>query len=65
MKTACWIQRTHLFDADKYVCSACKAVCNKPYKQCPACGTTMKKAKYDPLWVDEIEGLSAIVDSDW
>jgi len=25
----------------------------------------MKKAKYDPSWVDEAEGLSAIFDDDW
>jgi hypothetical protein len=25
----------------------------------------MKKAKYDPSWVDEAEGLSALLDDDW
>ena len=25
----------------------------------------MKKTKYDPSWVDEAEGLSAILDDDW
>lgn len=62
MKSAHWTQRTHLFRADEYICSGCKAVCNKP---CPSCGTSMKKAKYDPSWVDEAEGLSALLDDDW
>ena len=25
----------------------------------------MKKVKYNPSWVDEAEGLSAILDDDW
>jgi hypothetical protein len=65
MSAAHWIQRTHLFRADEFICSACHAVSRKPYKQCPNCGKTMKKAKYDPSWVDEAEGLSAVLDDDW
>ncbi len=65
MKAAYWIQHTHLFRADEFVCSACKASSNKPYKECPECGALMKKSKYDPSWVDEAEGLSALVDDDW
>ena len=64
MKTAHWIHRTHLFRPDEYICSACKASCNKPYKVCPSCGVPMKKAKYDPSWVDEAEELSALLDGD-
>ena len=37
----------------------------KPYTVCPSCGAAMKKAKYDPSWVDEAEGLSALLDDDW
>ena len=37
----------------------------KPYKVCPSCGAAMKKAKYAPSWVDEAEGLSALLDDDW
>ena len=65
MKSEHWIQRTHLFREDDYVCSFCKASCNKPYKVCPVCGMTMKSAKYDPSWVDEAERFSFILDEDW
>lgn len=65
MKSAHWTQRTHLFRADEYICSGCKAVSDKPYRICPSCGAPMKKAKYDPSWVDEAEGLSALLDDDW
>lgn len=65
MKSAYWTQKTHLFRSDEYICSSCKRSCEKPYKTCPSCGASMKKAKYDPSWVDEAEGLSAIFDDDW
>ena len=65
MSSAHWIQRTHLFRADEFICSACRSVYDKPYKICPSCGVSMKKAKYDASWVDEAEGLSAILDDDW
>lgn len=65
VKTGCWTQHTHLFRADEFICSACQASCDKPYKECPVCGALMKKSKYDPSWVDEAEGLSALVDDDW
>lgn len=64
-KAAYWTKRTHLFCADEYICSNCKASCDKPYIVCPACGFQMKKQKYDPTWVDEAEMLSALVDDDW
>ena len=65
MKSAHWIQKTHLFRADEYICSACNGESGKPYKVCPACGAPMKKAKYEASWVDEAEGLSALLDDDW
>ena len=65
MKQAHWIRRTHLFRADEYICSASGASHQKPSPSCPACGALMKKTKYDPSWVDEAEGLSAILDDDW
>ncbi len=65
MKIAHWTQRTYLFRADEYICSACQFVSDKPYKVCPACGATMKKARYDASWVDEAEGLAAVLDDDW
>ena len=65
MKQAHWIRRMHLFRADEYICSACGAPCQKPTLSCPACGAPMKKTKVDSSWVDEAEGLSAILDDDW
>lgn len=65
MKSAYWVQRTHLFRADEYICSTCKASSHKPHKVCPSCNAPMRKTKYDPSWVDEAESLSAILDDDW
>ena len=65
MKTARWIRRTHLFRPDEYVCSACGASFPAPFPECPHCGRTMRGTKTDPAWVDEAEGLSAILDDDW
>ena len=65
MKAAYWIQKTHLFDSDEYICSSCGCVSDVPYKRCPACGRPMKKVKYDPSWIDEGEGMSALMDDDW
>lgn len=65
MKKAHWIKQTHLLRSDEFICSACGASFSKPYMECPHCGAEMKKTKYDPSWVDEAEGLSAILDDDW
>ncbi len=65
MKRVHWIQKTHLFRADEYFCSLCGASYGKPYKVCPNCQSEMGKSKYDPSWVDEAEGLSALLDDDW
>ena len=65
MSKARWTQKTHLFRADEFICSRCGASFPKSYSICPSCGSEMKNAKYDPSWVDEMEGLSAILDDDW
>ena len=65
MKRAHWIQKTHLFHADEFICSACNSVSDKRYRSCPGCGSPMRKTKNDASWVDEAEGLSAILDDDW
>lgn len=65
MSRAHWIRKTHLFQADEYVCSECGASCGKPYTVCPNCLSSMGSSRYDPSWVDEAEGLSAILDDDW
>ncbi len=65
MKQAHWTQKTHLFRADEYICSRCGVSCCKPYKVCPNCRSAMGKSSYDPSWIDEAEGLSALLDDDW
>lgn len=65
MSQAYWVQKTHLFKADEYICSRCSGSFEKRYKTCPNCGAIMGKTKYNPTWVDEAEGLSAILDEDW
>ena len=65
MKKAGWTQKTHLFKADEYICSACGVSCGKPAKNCPCCGAKMKNGRYEASWVDEAEALSAILDDDW
>ena len=65
MRPAHWIKKTPLFRADEYVCSKCGAKCPQPYQRCPRCGSTMTGSKYDPTWVDEMEGFSAFTDDDW
>ena len=58
-------QKSQLFKADEYICPVCGASFEKPFSRCPACQAPMKKTKYDASWVDEAEGLSAILDDDW
>ncbi|MBQ6535945.1 MAG: hypothetical protein IJI40_04120 [Firmicutes bacterium] len=62
MKYARWIRRAHLFKKDEYICSSCKARFRRAGKTCPCCGAAMKKTKYDPRWVDEIEDVDALLD---
>ncbi len=65
MRKAKWILRTHLFGRDEYVCSSCRRVSDKVYNCCPFCGAVMGRVKSDPEWIDELEGMSAIMDNDW
>ena len=65
MRARRWIRKTHLFRADEYICSACGAGSEEPWPVCPFCGVPMKKTKYEASWVDEAEGLSALMDDDW
>lgn len=64
MKTAYWIERTHLFRADEYICAACQTSADKPYLICPACKAQMKKVREGSSWIDEAEGMSALFDDD-
>ena len=65
MKRDLWIQKTHLFGKDEYICSACRAVCDKPYQVCPVCGTEKHSVEYNASWVDEAAELSIVLDKDW
>ncbi len=65
MKRTRWVQKTHLFRADEYICFRCGVSFGKPYEICPNCQSEMGKPKYSPSWVDEVEGLSAILEDDW
>jgi len=65
MKKAYWIEHTHLLRADEYICSSCRASFDRPYRTCPRCGASMKKGRDDLSWIDEAEGLSALLDDDW
>ena len=65
MRADLWIQKTHLFRKDEFICSACRAACDKPYQICPVCGTEKTKVSYEASWVDEAEEMSIMLDDDW
>ena len=50
-----WTRITQAFRDDKYVCSACRYIAEKPYPDCPACGTVMSGSRYASEWIDEAE----------
>lgn len=64
-KKAQWIQKTHLFKDDDYVCSECGYSSEKPYSECPRCHSNMRGSNYDPSWVDEAEMLDIILGDDF
>ena len=55
-----WIYQTHFFRNDEYECSFCGNCSDKPYKECPFCGSSMKGSKYDPFDVDEMDIIDDI-----
>ena len=65
MQQDLWIQKTHLFGKDEYICTACHAVCGKPYQVCPTCGTEKNKVTYDASWVDEAAEMDILLGEDW
>ena len=65
MKQDLWIQKTHLFSKDEYICTACRAVCDKPYRTCPVCGAEKTKVTYDASWVDEAAEMDILLGDDW
>ena len=65
MRQDIWIQKTHLFSKDEYICTACRAVFDKPYQTCPVCGTEKHKVTYDASWVDEAAEMDILLGDDW
>ena len=61
-KVPYWIQKTHLFRKDEFICSACGCKAKKAYRYCPACGSYMIKVRYDASWVDEAEFMDMMWD---
>ena len=62
MKKTKWLQKTHLLRADEYICPVYGAISDKPRRKYPSCGTALYGTAGDSTWVDEAEGLSAIMD---
>ena len=65
MRQDLWIQKTHLFSKDEYICTACRAACDKPYQVCPVCGAGKTKVTYDAPWVDEAAEMDILLGDDW
>ena len=61
-KSGYWKHESHLFGGDSFECSVCGSKFRKIAKECPKCGSRMKKSKYDPKWVDELEFYDAVFD---
>lgn len=47
---------------NEYVCSLCRHKTDKQTKNCPGCGRIMYGVRSDTNWVDEMEGIDAILD---
>ena len=60
-----WIKKTHLLRPDEYVCTGCGFVSSAPYAVGPDCSAVMGRTRVEASWVDEAEGLSALLDDDW
>ena len=65
MKQDQWIQKTHLFGKDEYICTVCRAVCDKPYQVCPVCGAEKRSVEYNASWVDEAAEMDILLGEDW
>ncbi len=55
LKRGKWIKREHLFRKTEYVCSVCRAVFDRAYRFCPACGSMNSNGRSDPAWIEEME----------
>ena len=59
---AIWIQKTHIFRRDEYICSNCGCRLHEHPLVCPRCNSVMDGSHYDPNWVDELEEIDMIID---
>lgn len=59
-KTGYWINEAHVFKADEFICSKCRKSFVRMTPECPGCGARMKKSRYDPKWIDELEAYDAL-----
>lgn len=59
-KSGYWIHEAKIFSADTYVCSVCGSKFSKMTSSCPKCSSRMKKSRYDPKWIDELEAYDAL-----
>ena len=59
-----WIKESHFFGRDRYRCSECKRLSDRPAPVCPFCGTKPGKVKDPMTWVDEAEMISEILEDD-
>ena len=64
MRKPHWIEKKHLFDGTEYLCSCCGACFEEPMEECPVCGVKMKKIKYDPVYVDEVEMMDILFEDE-
>lgn len=51
-----WTKEARM-DSTLFRCSECRNAYKKSSAICPSCGAVMKKVKYDPIWVDELDIL--------
>ncbi len=59
-----WIRHTHLFDADEFECSECKAYFRSRSASCPRCGARMRPEKEETDDWEELEELDWMMDDD-
>lgn len=55
-----WVQHSHLFADDEYICSVCGCKVDFPQPVCPKCGSQMGASRDDANWVDEAEILDIL-----
>ena len=59
-----WIKHSHLFDLDKYECSACGAIYRRKSSSCPNCGATLRIVYDTQEWIDEEDEMNWLLEDD-